>query len=186
MKLLLVIGTAVFFAVLTHGTRSVAQTMDSAVQHSDAPAGYGLDASGYQLLTPSKYPGDGKVTNEEKIYFSVRQKWFSSQRAKQLDDTGTTALECAIKRDGTLGKMRLAQSSGKPSLDAAAVEAVKAAAPFKELTPDSKGSRVSLIFSYNLPSTNDRPACNTLHPKPYKQVSRGVIAPIARMHPDPE
>lgn len=143
----------------------------------DAPPGYGIDASGFQLLTESKYPGAGKILDEERIYLEVRQKWYSNSRTRRLEDHGTTALECAINRDGTPGKMRLEQSSGDPSLDAAAVEAVKAAAPFTHLNPEFKGTRVLLFFSYNLPSTPDRPACASLKLSPYRKVGGAVLAP---------
>jgi TonB family protein len=143
----------------------------------DVPPGYGVDASGFQLLTGSKYPEAGKIRDEERIYLEVRQKWYSNSRTPRLEDHGTTVLECAINRNGTPGKMRLAQSSGDPSLDAAAVEAVQGGAPFTHLNPEFKGTRVRLFFTYNLPSTPDRPACASLKLSPYKKVGGAVLAP---------
>src|SRR6516225_5594823 len=73
-----------------------AQSVGERSKMPDAPPGYGVDASGFQLLTGSKHPGAGKIRDEERIYLEVRQKWYLNPRTRRLEDHGTTVLECAI------------------------------------------------------------------------------------------
>ena len=43
-----------------------AQSVGERSKMPDAPPGYGVDASGFQLLTGSKHPGAGKIRDEER------------------------------------------------------------------------------------------------------------------------
>lgn len=57
-----------------------------------------------------------------------------------------------VSRDGRLLSLRLQQSSGSPAADQAALAAVRASAPFKQLPPNYRGSDIDVqfIFDYEI------------------------------------
>jgi TonB family protein len=116
----------------------------------------------------------------------LRQKWFSSPRMQQpIDVTGTAVIHCRITRDGKTDKLKVVQSSGDPSLDAAAA-ALLSDASFAGLPAGFKGTELRAFFPFNLPSASDRPACSSLAITHTRKVGRGVSPPHAIYQPDPE
>lgn len=57
-----------------------------------------------------------------------------------------------VSRDGRLLSLRIQQSSGSPAADQAAMAAVRASAPFKQLPPNYRGSDIDVqfIFDYEI------------------------------------
>lgn len=57
-----------------------------------------------------------------------------------------------ISRDGRLLSLRIQQSSGSPAADQAALAAVRASAPFRQLPPNYKGNDIAVqfIFDYEI------------------------------------
>jgi TonB family protein len=145
---------------------------DHAITHS------GLDGSAYAPVEGGGYTSE--------MAASIQKRWFANPLLKNLQASGTTEIECGVKRDGSLGHVKIIQSSGNQSLDEVAVSTAKTAAPLKDLPQHFKGARFRLFFFYNLPSTEDRPACSSLHLAPYKKTGAGVLAPHAIYSPDPE
>lgn len=55
----------------------------------------------------------------------------------------------SIARDGRLLNVQVAKSSGVPTVDNAAISAVKLSAPFRPLPPEHKGSSVDINFTFD-------------------------------------
>lgn len=57
-----------------------------------------------------------------------------------------------VSRDGRLLSLRIQQSSGSPAADQAAIAAVRASAPFKQLPPNYRGNDIDVqfIFDYEI------------------------------------
>ena len=128
----------------------------------------GLDASGYEIL--------GKVNPKgvefykswgfypDRVLAQVRTKWYPLiSQAEQTSDnqSGVVVVEFSIKRDGSLGKIAVTKSSQERSLDAAALEGIKSAAPFQPLPAEyhEKSLAVRFHFVYNQEPGPDRPVC---------------------------
>lgn len=145
---------------------------------ADKPALPGLFGSGF-------IPDSG--TMQPAIANSIRRKWQANVQAEPHGEwSGTTILECDVKRDGKLGKIKVTQSSGNKALDENAKSAVESAAPFAKLPADFQGSRFRALFAYNLPSTDERPACSALQLPTYPRLRRSMRQPRAIDSPNPE
>jgi TonB family protein len=174
MKPALILGV-VLCVVMSGPQRVFAQTNNP----SDPAPAYqsGLDGSSYASL-------EGGSTQEMAKF--IEKKWFSDLRSRQSTAGGATEIECTVKRDGRLGSVKIKYSSGNKELNGTAISAAKGAPPLKDLPTDFKGARFRLMLLYNLPSTPERPACNSMHPDPYKKPGHGVAAPKPIYSPDPE
>jgi TonB family protein len=124
---------------------------------ADITAHNGLDGSAYVSLRGS-YSGE--------MAAEIQKKWDSIVQSERTNASGTTIIDCTISKKGTIGKVEATTSSGDRSLDDAAIVAAKAAAPLKEVPRQFKGAKFRLFFFYNLPSTKDRPACNSMRLAP--------------------
>jgi TonB family protein len=145
----------------------------------------------YQKPTPLGLFGSGFVpgsgTYSPNIANAIRDKWQANVKAKPHSDwSGTTIIECAVKRDGSLKKVRIERSSGNKSVDEAAKSAAESAGPFTKLPENFKGTKFRVFFYYNLPSTDERPACSSLHLPEYPKVGGSIRPPRAVYMPDPE
>jgi TonB family protein len=136
---------------------AVAQTTDASSRVADITAHNGLDGSAYVSLRGS-YSGE--------MAAEIQKKWDSIVQSERTNASGTTIIDCTISKKGTIGKVEATTSSGDRSLDDAAIVAAKAAAPLKEVPRQFKGAKFRLFFFYNLPSTKDRPACNSMRLAP--------------------
>jgi TonB family protein len=174
MKLLLALGTVLCVGI--GGDPSLAAQIISAPSQS-APNHTGLDGSAYASI-------QGGYTGE--MGTSIQKRWFADPRLKQLAASGTTEIERKVKRDGRLASIKVTRSSGDKELDAVAVAAAKAEPPVKDLPREFKGARFRLLFLYNLPSTPDRPACNSLKPSTQKKAGGSIKAPKVLYEADAE
>jgi periplasmic protein TonB len=66
------------------------------------------------------------------------------EQARERDLQGSLVLTVAIRRDGTVEKIEIIQSSGEAILDDAAVRIVQIAAPF-DITPEVDGERFDVV-----------------------------------------
>ena len=153
------------------------------------------NASGFEVLsrgTPQElknYPF--------RVLAGVRKRWYPqlAELKKSANwKRGTTVIEFAINRDGSLGEMRTVESAGEASLDAAASQAISSAAPFPIL-PDTYPGQTLLLryhFGYDQPLSPEAPLCNgpnlgahtadaVLH-----KVGNGVAPPHPISSTDPE
>jgi len=118
--------------------------------------GVGTDV---EILTPHE-EADFK-TFEKHLNESVKRKWYLAmpQDAKQ-GAKGRVVLRLTIQKDGTLLAQALTVevSSGKESLDNAAMAAVLLAAPFDRLPDSFHGPNIELRipFFYNIPPAQDQ------------------------------
>jgi TonB family protein len=120
---------------------------------------------------------------------AVREKWYPlipTSAESSSKDLGTTVIEFVIRKDGTLEKMEMVESSGNKSFDAAAWNGIKSAASFAPTPPDFHVGSVQLRFHFGHNQTSaDRPACDSLASGVYR-VGAEVKAPSAVNDPVPE
>ncbi len=64
-----------------------------------------------------------------------------------------TVIELFIQKDGSVGGMKVKETSGNPSLDAAALDGLKAASPFPALPAQFKGKSLGLRFNLSFNAT---------------------------------
>jgi TonB family protein len=153
------------------------------------------NVSGFEVLS--------KATPQElknypfRILARVRNKWFPELRELEKSTgwkQGIAVVEFEINRDGSLGEMRVVDSAGNASLDAAASQAISAAAPFPVLPETYPGQKLPLRyrFGYDQPARPEAPMCKGpnlgAHPTDYvvRKVGNGVEAPRPTSSPDPE
>src|SRR5215469_5505698 len=148
----------------------------------------GFDGSGYEILSERKHGHDELSPYADRVLTAIRAQWYPKIPPDQLTfGPTTTEIDVTIKRDGSLGAATISQTSADKSLDKAAVEGIRAAAPFKTLPEKWPEKTLSLRFSflYNQDSTPDRPACNR-QSFDARRAGPGVRSPIAIFVPDPE
>ncbi|MBI2081374.1 MAG: TonB family protein [candidate division NC10 bacterium] len=84
----------------------------------------------------------------EQVQRRIEREWRYPRLAQERGLTGKLVIEFAIRQDGRLARLRLADSSGISILDDAAVEAVRRAAPYAAL-PDNMGlDRLNIVASF--------------------------------------
>jgi TonB family protein len=153
-----------------------------------------LDASGYEILGRMN-PKDVEFYKSwgfypDRVLAQVRTKWYPLiSQAEQASDNkrGTVLVEFTIKRDGSLGKIVVTESSQEKSLDAAALEGIKSAAPFQPLPAEyhQKSLALRFHFAYNQEPGPDRPVCG--EPRRRARHDRGGYKPPRILsRPDPE
>jgi len=117
-------------------------------------------ASPLEILTP--HPGVSFATFGDHLIQVVKRNWW----AKMPDEAkkwgkGNVVVRFGIQSDGALSdKMPTVEvSSGTKSLDDAAIEAVRASAPFEHLPDPFKGPNIEvrLNFYYNVPMPGQHP-----------------------------
>lgn len=119
---------------------------------------------------------------------AIQTRWYSlvsELRRAAYEQQGVPIVEFIVKRDGSLGKIAIAERSGEERLDSTALNAVRSAAPFKPIPADFKskslGFRVHLGYNQPIPSE----PCPTALPGVYR-VHDGTTVPRAIYQPDPE
>ena len=145
----------------------------------------GLNTSAYQVLSKATPRELGFYPDH--VLIKVRRKWYRLiPRNPQSTTSGTTVIEFIINRDGSLGTIQNAGSSGDSVLDAAARDAITAAAPFHALPVDyhKKSLDLRYRFGYNQEPSDDRPLCGQPRGGVYA-IGEGVAAPHPVYQPDP-
>jgi TonB family protein len=130
----------------------------------DAPALQRVpNTSGFEILNKAT---PMQVKNYPfRVLAGVRNHWFPQLRAlRQSPDwkRGTTVIEFAINRDGSLSDLRTVESAGSGALDGAASQAIASAAPFPPLPETYPGNslRLRYRFGYDQPADSESPMCN--------------------------
>ena len=88
------------------------------------------------------------------VLASVRRNWFAviPESARLGMSRGRTLIQFSVARNGTVPKLVIANSSGAPPLDRAAVAGISASNPFPPLPSEFLGGeiRVQFTFLYNM------------------------------------
>ncbi|MFQ5657629.1 MAG: TonB family protein [Candidatus Methylomirabilales bacterium] len=87
----------------------------------------------------------------------IQRHWYIHPYVKQVGLTGKLVLFFSIDRDGELARLEISQSSGVSILDEAAVEAVKAAAPYSPFPPMFNFRRLNIIANFQYVARAPRP-----------------------------
>jgi len=85
-----------------------------------------------------------------RILSSVRRNWYAviPESARLGMERGVAKIQFIIERDGNVSKLVIADSSGAPPLDRAAVAGISASLPFPPLPIEYGGNDVRLQFSF--------------------------------------
>ena len=85
------------------------------------------------------------------VLASVKRYWLSI--LPRNGRRGYVSVQFAIERDGTVGKVAIAQQAGDPILDRTAVAAISGGGPFGPLPPQYRAGEihVQMNFAYNVP-----------------------------------
>jgi len=165
----------------------------SATQPPDEPAIY---VSGFEVLDAGRNGKDLRIY-PDRILFSVRRNWYPQIPDLQKSTgrkQGMTVIEFEIAEDGSMGKVKIVESAGDASLDAAASQAILSSAPFPHL-PDAyrqKSLKLRMHFGYDQPSIAAAPFCDGpnwgAHTAPYvvHRLKEGITPPKQTYSPDPE
>jgi TonB family protein len=186
------------FAGLQLWAQESGQRIDNSAIPSDGPSpmeGRVPNTSGFTVL--SKATPDELKNYPFRILAVVRNHWFPQLRELRSSPgwkTGTSVIEFEINRDGTLGELRTAESSGSAGLDGAAAQAVTASSPFPPLpgTYPQNSLRLRYRFGYEQPASADAPLCNGpnwgAHSNAMQltKVESGITAPHPLSNRDPE
>jgi TonB family protein len=124
--------------------------------------GPGFGGSGYEILSEGKHGHEELGPYADHVLTAIRAKWYPRIPPDQLRfGPTTTEVDVTISRDGSLRTLTISQASADKSLDTAALEGIRAAAPFETLPEKWPDKSLSLRFHflYNQDSTPDRPAC---------------------------
>jgi TonB family protein len=78
----------------------------------------------------------------------ISSSWYSSLVAPGLKGKHVAAIYFVVRRDGSIGDLRLENPSGIPSLDLSARRAVENAAPFAPLPPDFPSQYLVVHFEF--------------------------------------
>jgi periplasmic protein TonB len=106
----------------------------------DRGAGAKLEGSGPSVAPPSSVPSNIDIDIDvEAVRMAIDRHLVYPLKARRMGWIGRVVVAFEIDERGVPGEVRVASSSGFGSLDDAAVEAVRSAAPF-----DAPGRRVGL------------------------------------------
>jgi TonB family protein len=122
----------------------------------------GFDGSGYEILSDARRAPQELGRYVDRVLTAIRAKWYERIPPDRLAFGPTaTEIDVTIKRYGLLRAVTISQTSADTSLDTAAMEGIRAAAPFESLPEKWPEKSLSLRFHflYNQDSTPDRPAC---------------------------
>jgi TonB family protein len=152
--------------------------------------------SGFEVL--NKVNTENLVDYPLNILAQVRRKWYPQipeLKESKESKTGTTVIEFSVQKDGSLQRVHIVNFSGSNSLDAAAIKAITAAAPFSRLPKEYREKRlfIQMHFGYRQPANPEAPVCDGpnlgAHPGEgviLHHVGNGVETPRATYSPDPE
>lgn len=145
-----------------------------------------VNTSAYQVR--SKSIGKDWGPYPDRVLMKIRGKWYPLIAPDPPSTTsGTTVIEFTINQDGSLGAIENVGSAGDSRLDAAARDAISAAAPFRPLPADYQQGSLKLRyrFGYNQETSDDRPLCGPPRSDVYRIGGR-VTAPRPLYQPNPQ
>ena len=102
----------------------------------DNSSSFFFDTKGYDF---GKY---GKIVQKE-----VRKNWYPP-KAAYMGVKGVVLFRFYIERDGSVTELEMLQSSGIPSFDRAARNAIEGASPFPSLPEGFSEQRVGVQFGF--------------------------------------
>jgi len=107
-----------------------------------------------QILSPTRGADFCGYTRD--LMAALKRKWiFSMPESFYLGETGIVDIRVQVRADGTFVNPgpKVERSSGKEALDAAAVAAIRASAPFPHFPSGFDGATIELeiSFFYNIP-----------------------------------
>ena len=107
-----------------------------------------------QILSPTRGADFSGYTNE--LMATLKRRWiYLMPESFYMGDTGIVKIRVQAQADGTFVNPdpKVAKSSSKDALDAAALAAVRASAPFPHFPSGFKGASIELeiSFFYNVP-----------------------------------
>lgn len=142
-------------------TRSEGQASDAVPGNALAAAGTGLAPIGGSSVVPITASAEilvlsdtngfdfGPYLNKE-VLPTLQKAWLRLPPSVLTPATAKkkakAVIEFAIQKDGSLGEMKLKESSNDASLDAAVINSLKAASPFQALPKQFKGASLALRF----------------------------------------
>jgi TonB family protein len=153
---------------------------------TEAAASHAKDPVGFQLLDKRDPNNRGPYPDE--VVSAIRERWYllvSALRQVPYDQQGVAIVAFRIKKDGSLAKAAIAETSKEERIDGTALNAVRSAAPFKPLPKEfeSKSIGFRIHLGYNQPIPGD--PCPTTFPGVY-QVHYATTNPRAVYTPGPE
>jgi TonB family protein len=83
------------------------------------------------------------------IRYKVREKWLMSEVGAQVQSATRVCLNFDINRTGEPSNVRIAKSSGVPSLDESVLRAVHRVSSFGPLPPEYEWDKVSVLFWFD-------------------------------------
>jgi len=98
--------------------------------------------------------GEGNFGNRYSWYVSavrnrISSNWLLSTISPSILTAPRVYLTFDISRDGTVGNVRITQTSGRPEVDRSALRAVLASNPLGPLPPDYSGDKVTVEFYFD-------------------------------------
>ena len=83
------------------------------------------------------------------IHNKVSEKWLASELDSHIQSATRVCLNFDLNRAGEPSNIRIAKSSGVPSLDESAIRAVKRVSSFGSLPPEYERDKVSVLFWFD-------------------------------------
>jgi TonB family protein len=120
-----------------------------------ASAAAPAESSQFEVLTP--HEGVDLTNFSKDMLQTIKRNWYAQMpRDAQAGQSGQVVVRFSIQKDGKLGNPapKIEVSSGQPTLDQAAVAAIRASTPFDQLPDTFKGKDIELrlTFRYNVPT----------------------------------
>jgi len=120
-----------------------------------------VNFSGFEVI--NAHGGKDLGLYPDQILTVVRARWNRLITAPEIGGRkpGITLVEATVRTDGSLEKIKTVESSGDPSLDAAAQQAVTEPAPFPHFPVDFHDKQLQLRFhfGYAQSAAGDIPVC---------------------------
>lgn len=147
-----VIEAATQNLIATGGTQIVGDGYHSSGMGGALPPSPGNRGSTLELLSDPK--GVDFRPYLIQVLAAVRRNWYAviPESARLGMTRGRVAIQFIIAREGSVPKLVIADSSGTPHLDRAAVAGISASVPFQPLPSEFNGSEIRLqfVFLYNI------------------------------------
>jgi TonB family protein len=117
-------------------------------------------SEGVQLLSPTNGVDFRPYVRD--MLVGIKRKWLEKMPEEaMMGEKGRVAIVATVRQDGTLAALEpvIDTTSGERSLDMAALDAVRASAPFKHLPESFSGSdmKFRIWFLYNIPLAPQKP-----------------------------
>jgi TonB family protein len=176
------------FSLWAQNKSSISKPDEAANAIHDIGIHHGLDTTAYQVV--SKARANDLRAYPDRVLAAIRKKWYPliPQAAPGSDPgPGITMVEFSIQKDGPIDKVKVVRSSGNDARDAAARNAISAAAPFPPLPAAYSGKVLNLRyhFGYDQKPSEGGELCGPVRSDLYRP-GKGITPPHAVYSPDPD